>query len=167
VIGWRNGGDANPRTNLRGRSTPEQYGYRKDRSALDAVRRVHQLVNTGIARSLTPICLPTLTRSTRRTSSVASPSHCRWSHAASAKDVAEAPVEEIDDRGHRHRSTRNRDEGKGTPQGSPISPLFSNLYMRRFVLGWKQLGYDERLEARIVSYADDFVICCGTERNRL
>jgi RNA-directed DNA polymerase len=26
---------------------PEQYGYRKDRSALDAVRRVHQLVNTG------------------------------------------------------------------------------------------------------------------------
>jgi hypothetical protein len=73
----------------------------------------------------------------------------------------EAPVEEIDDRGHRHRSTRNRDEGKGTPQGSPISPLFSNLYMRRFVLGWKHLGYEERLQAQIVSYADDFVICCG------
>jgi RNA-directed DNA polymerase len=32
--------------------------------------------------------------------------------------------------------------------------------MRRFVLGWKQLGHAERLDARIVNYADDFVICC-------
>jgi len=31
--------------------------------------------------------------------------------------------------------------------------------MRRFVLGWKVLGYEERLRARIVNYADDFVIC--------
>jgi RNA-directed DNA polymerase len=26
---------------------PEQYAYRKDRSALDAVRHVHKLINTG------------------------------------------------------------------------------------------------------------------------
>ena len=26
---------------------PEQYAYRRDRSALDAVRHVHKLVNTG------------------------------------------------------------------------------------------------------------------------
>ena len=32
--------------------------------------------------------------------------------------------------------------------------------MRRFVLGWKQLGYAERYKARIVNYADDLVICC-------
>src|SRR6516164_9649787 len=31
-----------------------------------------------------------------------------------------------------------------------ISPLLSNLYMRRFVLGWKKLGHEKRLEARIV-----------------
>jgi len=28
----------------------------------------------------------------------------------------------------------------GIPQGSPILPLLSNLYMRRFVLAWKKLG---------------------------
>jgi hypothetical protein len=28
-----------------------------------------------------------------------------------------APVEETDDRGRKHRSTRNRDEGRGSPQG--------------------------------------------------
>src|SRR5271169_5893660 len=75
----------------------------------------------------------------------------------------EAPVEEIDERGNKHRSTRNRDQGRGTPQGSPISPLLSNLYMRRFVLGWKKLGHERRLKAYIVNYADDLVICC---RNR-
>jgi RNA-directed DNA polymerase len=61
-------------------------------------------------------------------------------------------VEETDEHGKKHRSTRNRDEGEGTPQGAPISPLLSNLYMRRFVLRWKT--------AHIVNYADDLVICC-------
>ena len=72
----------------------------------------------------------------------------------------DAPVEEIDKRGRKRRTTRNKDEGRGCPQGAPISPLLSNLYMRRFVLGWKVLGYESRLRARIVNYADDFVICC-------
>jgi RNA-directed DNA polymerase len=72
----------------------------------------------------------------------------------------EAPVEETDEHGRKHRSTRNRDEGRGTPQGAPISPLLSNLYMRRFVLGWKQLGHERRLRAYVVNYADDLVICC-------
>lgn len=72
----------------------------------------------------------------------------------------EMPVEEIDERGRKHRTTRNKDEGKGTPQGAPISPLLANLYMRRFILGWKELGQERRLGASLVNYADDFVICC-------
>ena len=34
----------------------------------------------------------------------------------------EAPVEETDERGRKHRSTRNRDEGRGTPQGISDQP---------------------------------------------
>ena len=71
-----------------------------------------------------------------------------------------APVEETDERGRKCRTTRNKDMGRGTPQGAPISPLLSNLYMRRFILGWKVLGYEKRFQAKIVNYADDFVICC-------
>jgi hypothetical protein len=77
----------------------------------------------------------------------------------------EAPVEEADERGRTQRTTRNKDTGRGTPQGAPLSPLLSNLYMRRFVLGWKVSGAEQRLDAHIVNYADDFVICCrGTGR---
>jgi hypothetical protein len=32
--------------------------------------------------------------------------------------------------------------------------------MRRFVKGWKIGGHERRLDAHIVNYADDFVICC-------
>jgi RNA-directed DNA polymerase len=70
-----------------------------------------------------------------------------------------APVEERDAKGHVHRTTRNKDDGRGTPQGAPVSPLLANLYMRRFVLGWKKLGHQQKFRARIVNYADDFVIC--------
>ena len=31
--------------------------------------------------------------------------------------------------------------------------------MRRFILGWKVLGYARRFGAEIVNYADDFVVC--------
>jgi hypothetical protein len=72
----------------------------------------------------------------------------------------ETGVEETDDRGRKKRTTRNCDEKRGIPRGSRRSPLLSNLYMRRFVLGWKRLGYERRLGAHIVSYADDLVICC-------
>lgn len=72
----------------------------------------------------------------------------------------ESPVEETDERGRKQRTTRNRDAKRGTPQGAPISPLLSNLYMRRFILGWKVLGHERRLRAKIVNCADDFVICC-------
>ena len=45
-----------------------------------------------------------------------------------------------------------------------ISPLLANLYMRRFVLGWKKRGLEKRLGTRIVTYADDLVILCRKGR---
>jgi RNA-directed DNA polymerase len=39
-----------------------------------------------------------------------------------------------------------------------ISPLLANLYMNRMLKGWKRTGRGEQYRARIVNYADDFVI---------
>jgi group II intron reverse transcriptase/maturase len=135
---------------------PEQYAYRPERSALDAVRQVHKLLNTGheqivdadLSGYFDSIPHSDLLKSVARRTVDGAMLHL-------IKMWLEAPVEENDEKGNKHRSTRNRDEGKGTPQGAPISPLLSNLYMRRFVLGWKKLGHEKRLAAHIVNYADD------------
>jgi hypothetical protein len=41
-----------------------------------------------------------------------------------------------------------------------ISPLLANIYFRRFLVAWRKFGYEQQYEARIVNYADDFVILC-------
>ena len=140
---------------------PEQYAYRPNRSALDAVRAVHALVNTGhtevvdadLSGYFDSIPHAELMRSVSRRLSDRQLLHL-------LRQWLEMPVEESDQRGRKRRTTRNKDEGRGSPQGAPISPLFANLYMRRFVLGWQALGHERRFDAHIVNYADDFVICC-------
>lgn len=72
----------------------------------------------------------------------------------------ECAVEVSDKRGRKIRTTEAKDSRFGIPQGSPISPLLANLYMRRFVLAWKKLGLERSLGSRIVTYADDLVILC-------
>lgn len=148
---------------------PEQHAYRAEHNALDAVRQVHGLLvsgHTGVVDAdlsgyFDSIPHHELMKSVSR----------RVSDRHLLKLIKmwlEAPVEEGDDRGRHHRTTRNRDEGRGSPQGSPLSPLLANIYMRRFILGWKVLGHERRLDAYIVNYADDFVICCrGTAREAM
>jgi RNA-directed DNA polymerase len=75
----------------------------------------------------------------------------------------ECAVEETDGQGRTTRTTGARDTRRGIPQGSPISPLLANVYMRRFVLGWEKLGLEQSL-GRIVNYADDLVILCRKGR---
>jgi group II intron reverse transcriptase/maturase len=140
---------------------PEQYAYRANRSALDAVRHAHGLVNAGhtevvdadLSSYFDEIPHAELLKSLSRR---ISDRHL----LGLIKVWLEAPVEETDTRGRPHRTTRNKDEGRGSPQGSPLSPLLANVYMRRFVHGWKALGHDRRLKASVVNYADDLVICC-------
>ena len=141
--------------------TPEQHAYRPGRSALDAVRQVERLLRTGytevvdadLSGYFDSIPHAELMKSVSR----------RISDGRMLRLIKmwlETPVEETDAYGNRQRTTRNKDQGMGTPQGAPISPMLSNIYMRRFVKGWKTGGHEKRLAARIVNYADDFVICC-------
>jgi RNA-directed DNA polymerase len=143
---------------------PEQHAYRADRSALDAVKQVHRLLNAGhrevidadLSEYFESIPHAELMSSVARR--IADP---KMLHLIKMWLVV--PVEETDDRGRTKRTTRNRDRKRGIPQGAPISPLLANLYMRRFVLGWKRLGVAKRLKARIVNYADDLVILCKSD----
>lgn len=138
----------------------EQYAYREGRSALDAVRHAHRLVNSGhrevvdgdLSNYFGEIPHAELLQSIARR--VSDGRMLGW-----IKLWLEMAVEEDDGKGGKRRTNRARKERKGTPQGAPISPLFSNVYMRRFILGWKRLGHARRYEAEIVNFADDFVVC--------
>jgi len=139
----------------------EQYAYRPGRNAQQAAteveERLHQgqrdVVDADLADYFGSIPHAELMQSlTRRIVDR------RVLHLI--KMWLECAVEETDDRGRTKRTTEAKDNGRGIPQGSPISPLLSNLYMRRFVLGWKKLGLERRLGSRIVTYADDLVILC-------
>ena len=68
-----------------------------------------------------------------------------------------APVEEQDKDGTK-RISGGKNTREGTPQGGVISPILANRYMNRFLRYWEKTEQPRRLRARIVSYADDFVI---------
>jgi group II intron reverse transcriptase/maturase len=140
---------------------PDQHAYRPGQNAWDAVQKVHALLTAGhtevvdadLSGSVDSIPHAELRKSVAR--------RVRDRHLLALVTAwLEAPVEEADAAGRPRRTTRNKDEGRGCPQGAPLSPRLANLYMRRFILGGKQLGHERRLDAHIVNYADDFVICC-------
>jgi group II intron reverse transcriptase/maturase len=139
---------------------PEQYAYRPGRNAQQAVIDVEEtlfydhpeVVDADLADYFGSIPHADLMRSLARRIVDGRVLHL-------IKMWLECAVEETDDRGRKTRTTEAKDSGRGIPQGSPISPLLANLYMRRFVLGWRTTGRNAL--ARIVTYTDDLVICAG------
>lgn len=139
----------------------EQYGFRSGVDAKMAIRRVYfhvtergrrEVVDADLSDYFNTIPHGALMRCLSR--------RIADGHVLSVvKQWLRAPVVEPDARGER-RTTEAADTNRGTPQGGVISPLLANIYFRRFIPAWKKFGYGERLQACIVNYADDLVICC-------
>jgi RNA-directed DNA polymerase len=137
---------------------PATYGYRPRRSGADAIKEVHALlcrgytdvVDADLSKYFDTIPHQTLMRSVAR--------RIVDRHVLRLiKLWLKAPVEESNDDGKR-RLTGGKSNTCGTPQGGVISPLLANLYMNRFLKHWRASGRGEAYQARIISYADDFVI---------
>lgn len=137
---------------------PDAYGYRPKHSALDAIRRVHDLlckgykdvVDADLSKYFDTIPHDELMKCVARR--IADRNVLRL-----IKLWLKVPVK---DRGRdgRGRMSGGRNSKKGTPQGGVISPLLANLYMNRFLKYWRIKGCGEAFRAKVVSYADDFVI---------
>jgi len=102
---------------------PEQNAYRPNRSALDAVKQVsallhshHQeVIDADLSGYFDSIPHAELMKSVARR---ISDRHI----LGLIKMWLQAPVEETDERGRKRRTTPNKDTGRGTPQGAPITP---------------------------------------------
>jgi RNA-directed DNA polymerase len=140
---------------------PQQYGFRPGLDAKMALRRVYwhvtqhgrrEVVDADLRDYFTSIPHPPLMRCLSRR--IADGRLLRI-----IKGWLTVPVVEIID-GHSVQTTEARRTKRGTPQGGVISPLAANLYFRRFLLAWHGHGHRDQLDAHVVNYADDFVICC-------
>ena len=105
---------------------PEQYAYRPEHSANDAVKRVHGLLNTGynevvdcdLSNYFGEIPHAELMKSLARRVS-------DGRMLGLIKAWLEMPVEGDDGEGGKRRTNRARRGRRGTPQGAPVSPLLS------------------------------------------
>ena len=137
---------------------PNAYGYRPKRSAQDAIEKVDELLYQGytdivdadLSKYFDTIPHSELMQCVARRIVDKHLLHL-------LKMWLQVPVEERDEKGKK-RLTGGRDNDRGTPQGGVISPLLANLYMNRMLKGWRRTGRGEQYRARIVNYADDFVI---------
>jgi RNA-directed DNA polymerase len=140
---------------------PQQYGFRPGLDAKMALRRVYwhvtqhgrrEVVDADLRDYFTSIPHSPLMRSLARRIADG-----RMLHVI--KCWLTAPVVEVIE-GRRVQTAEARRTKRGTPQGGVISPLLANLYFRRFLLAWHNHGHRDQLDAYVVNYADDFVICC-------
>lgn len=72
-----------------------------------------------------------------------------------------APVIGEEKDGTRKNVGGGKANSRGTPQGGVISPLLSNCYLHLLDRIWDKHQLRWKLKARIVRYADDFVVLCA------
>jgi RNA-directed DNA polymerase len=138
--------------------SPYTFGYRPRKSALDAIKVVQSMLNQGY----TDVVDADLSKyfDTIPHSELLKSIAIRISDRHVLRLIKmwlKAPVEERGKDGTK-RIGGGKNTKKGTPQGGVISPILANRYINRFLRYWEKTEQPRRLRARIVSYADDFVI---------
>jgi RNA-directed DNA polymerase len=139
---------------------PTAYGYRPGRTALEAVQEVHralcagqtEVIDADVSSYLDTIPHADLMKSLARRLSDRKMLRLlkRW---------LKAPVAEQTEGGG-WRFSGGKRATRGTPQGGVVSPLLANVYMNRYLKVFRLRGLDRRYGARLVNYADDFVVLC-------
>jgi len=139
---------------------PTAYGYRPGRTALEAVQEVHRALcagHTEVIDADVSTYFDTIPHADLMKSLARRISDRRMLRLL--KMWLKAPVAERTEGGG-WRFSGGRRATRGTPQGGVVSPLLANVYMNRYLKVFRLRGLDRRYGARLVNYADDFVVLC-------
>ena len=141
---------------------PTAYGYRPGRTALGAVQEVHralwaghtEVIDGDVSSYFDTIPHADLLKSLARRISDRRVLRLlkMWLKAPVAEKTA----------GGGWRWSGGKRATRGTPQGGVVSPALANVYMNRYLKVFRLRGLDRRYGARLVNYADDFVVLCCT-----
>ena len=139
---------------------PTAYGYRPGHTALEAVQAVHralcagqtEVIDADVSQYFDTIPHADLMQSLARRL-------CDRRLLRLLKRWLKVPVAEPT-AGGGWRFTGGKRATRGTPQGGVVSPLLANVYMNRYLRVFRLRGLDRRYGARLVNYADDFVVLC-------
>ncbi len=140
----------------------EAYGYRPGRNAVQAVTEVHrelvrgktEVLDADLSKYFDTIPHAELMKSLAR-------------RIADGKVLSlikmwlKVPVEERDKDG-RPRYSGGKRSKQGTPQGGVASPLLANIYINRLLKAFAASDLGRKHGARIINYADDFVVVART-----
>jgi group II intron reverse transcriptase/maturase len=143
------------------------YGFRPRRSAHDAIDDVAHTLNQGCGEVIDADLskyFDTIPHS--KLMAMVAERICDGAILHLIQMWLEAPVMEEDEDGTKRNIGGGKGNRKGTPQGGVISPLLANLYLHLLDRIWERRQLQQRLEARIVRYADDMVVLCrkGTKQ---
>jgi len=143
------------------------YGFRPKRSAHDAVDAVVAALQTGHTEVIDADiakCFDTIPHANLLATVAERISDGGILHLI--KLWLKAPVVEEGEDGKKRTVGGGKANRQGTPQGGVLSPLLANLYLHLMDRIWKKYELDVKLGARMVRYADDFVVLCrkGTKR---
>jgi len=135
------------------------HGYRRGHSAHGALAEVHkallhgycEVVDADLAKYFDTIPHQELLTAIAERISDSAMMHI-------IKLWLKVPVEEKDARGRWHRTIGRGKTNHGVPQGGVTSPLLANIYMNRYLASWREENKLKEFRARVVNYADDFVI---------
>lgn len=137
------------------------YGFRPKRSAHDAIDDIAHTLNRGYTEVIDadlskyfdtiPHAKLMATVATRIVDRSVLHLIQMWLKAA---------VIEEDEDGRRRNVGGGKGNTRGTPQGGVISPLLANLFLHLLDRMWERHRLEQRIGARLVRYADDFVVMC-------
>ena len=143
------------------------YGFRPKKSAQDAAEKISYSMNCGYTQVIDADLSKYFdTIPHAKLLKVVAERIVDGAILSIIKQWLKAPIVEETKDGTKRVVGGGKKSKLGTPQGGVVSPLLANIYLNLLDRIWDRHNLDNKFNARLVRYADDFVILCQKDTKR-